>query len=93
MERTPRAEDYIQQLANYIKKNLTKGYTPDSLRISIEAQGYSRSAFERALKLANEQLAAQAPIMKEKPIIKIETEPPMQIDKKSFWTRIKNLFS
>lgn len=62
-------ESYIQQLANYVKKNLAKGYTLDSLRIALERQDYSKTAIERAIKLANEQLATKAPIMKEKPKI------------------------
>lgn len=66
---TDRSKDYIQQLANYIMKNLAKGYTTDSLRFSLLAQGYSRLSIENAIKLANEQLAAKAPPMKEKPQI------------------------
>ena len=65
-------KNYIQQLAEYIKKNLQKGYTIDSLKIALEAQDYSRSCIERAIRLANEQLAKQAPKMKEKPVIKYE---------------------
>lgn len=65
-------ENYIQQLANYLKKNLTKGYTIDSLKIALEMQEYSKESIERAIKLANEQLASKAPPMKEKPVIKYE---------------------
>jgi hypothetical protein len=65
-------ESYIQQLANYIKKNLAKGYTLDSLKIALENQEYSRSAIDKAISLVNEQLALQAPVMKEKPNIKYE---------------------
>lgn len=64
-----KSKDYLQQLANYIKKNLAKGYTLDSLRFSLQSQGYSRLSIENAIKMANEQLAAQAPEMKEKPQI------------------------
>jgi len=88
-----RETDYIQQLANYIKKNLSKGYTLDSLKTALEHQGYSRTSIDRAIKLSNEQLAKQAPEIKEKPIIKYEvvskTEEPF---KKSIWQRIKKLF-
>jgi len=80
-------ENYIQQLAEYIKKNLAKGYTLDSLKIALEAQEYSKESIERAIKLANEQLASSAPVMKEKPIIKFETEPP--VEEKTFWQKIK----
>ncbi len=87
-----RATDYIQQLADYIKKNLSKGYTLDALTISLQNQGYSRAAIERAISIANAELASQAPKMIEKPVINIETEPPAEV-KPSFWQRIKNLFS
>lgn len=86
-----RKTDYIQQLADYIKKNLSKGYTPDALKWALINQGHSRTEVDRAVSLANEQLAAQAPKMIEKPVIKIETEPP--IEEKGFWTRVKSWFS
>ena len=66
---TDRSKDYIQQLANYIKKNLSKGYTSDSLKFSLMSQGYSRLSVENAIKLAIEQMAADVPPMKEKPQI------------------------
>lgn len=88
----PRESDYIQQLANHIRKNISKGYTIESLKWSLTNQGYGRSEIERAAKIANEQLALQAPKMVEKPLIKVETEPPAEI-KKGFWQKIKDFFS
>jgi hypothetical protein len=61
-----------QQLANYIKKNMTKGYTADSLKFSLMTQGYSRTSVEKAIELANKQLAESAPKMVEKPTVKYE---------------------
>jgi SOS response regulatory protein OraA/RecX len=61
-----------QQLADHIKKNLTKGYTMDSLRFSLLQQGYSRTSIEKAIEIANRQLAESAPKMVEKPSIKYE---------------------
>ncbi len=89
-------ENYIQQLANYIKKNLAKGYTLDSLRIALENQDYSRISIERAIKLANEQLASSAPIMKEKPRITYKIIPELEESaktKKSFWKKLLDLIS
>ena len=83
-----RETDYIQQLANYIKRNLAKGYTIDSLRTALEQQDYSRSAIDRAIKLANEQLAKTAPIMQEKPRIKYEIVDKPEPKKKSFLRRL-----
>jgi len=82
-------EGYIQQLADYIKRNLAKGYTLDSLRIALENQEYSKLSIDQAIDLAHKQLAAEAPKMQEKPIIKYETEPPIE-EKKSFWQKIKS---
>ena len=90
MART-RDTDYIQQLASYIKRNLSKGYTQEALKWALVDQGHSRTEIERAVKLANEQLAMSAPKMIEKPVIKYETEPP--VEEKGFWARVKSWFS
>ena len=58
-----------QQIADYIKKNISKGYTMDSLKYALMNQGYSRTSVEKAIEIANKQLATQAPEMKEKPVI------------------------
>lgn len=82
-------KDYVQQLADHIKKNLIKGYTLDALRFSLIEQGYSRISVEKAVELANKQLAAQAPPMKEKPQISYKIIPEIeQPKKKSFWRRV-----
>jgi len=84
-------KNLIDQLADHIKKNIAKGYTIDALRFSLMNQGYSRISIEKAIELANQQLAASAPEMKEKPqiIYKIEPEIP---EKKSFFERLKDWF-
>jgi len=91
-----RDTDYIQQLVNYIKRNLAKGYTIDSLKWALLSQDYSRSAVERAIKLANEQLAKQAPILKEKPKIKYEIitdkESVRQVKKRGFLYKLRQFF-
>lgn len=66
------SEGYIKQLAEYIKKNLAKGYTLDSLRIALEAQDYSRISIENAINLVNEEMAKKAPKLKERPVIRRE---------------------
>ena len=76
---------------NYFKKNLTKNYTPDTLKIALLNQGYSKSIIERALEIANKELAENAPVLKEKPVIKYEIidekNRPIKI-KKNFWRRV-----
>jgi len=87
-----RETDYIQQLVNYLKKNLAKGYTMEALRWALVNQGHSRNSVQKAIDLANEQLALQAPKLVEKPVIKVEVEPPVEV-KKGIWGKIKSWFS
>ena len=75
-------ESQNQQLADYIKKNISKGYTSDSLKYSLIKQGYSRTSVEKAIETANKQLATQAPKMIEKPVVRFETIDEAEIRKK-----------
>lgn len=92
-------EDYIQQLADYIKINLKKGYTMAALTVSLLNQGYSRISIEKAIEIANQQLADSAPEMKEKPQIFYriisDKNQPITIStthKNSFWKWLKEIF-
>ena len=91
--RSSRNTDYIQQLANYILRNISKGYTQESLKWALINQGHTRSSVEQAMKMANQKLALQAPKMVEKPVIKFETEPEMEEENKGFWSKVKSWFS
>jgi len=94
-----RPTGYIYQLAEYIQKNLDKGYTLDSLRFSLMSQGYSKISVEKAIEIANKNIAKTIPPIIEKPqiIYKVidEKNQPIQISeikpKKSFWKRIFSL--
>ena len=96
MDRHERQSSHIQQLAEHIKKNIKKGYTLDAMRYSLIGQGYSRLSVDQAINLANAQLSAQAPPMKEKPQIthKIidNSSEKMLTTKKSFWQKLKEFF-
>jgi hypothetical protein len=83
-------EGYVKQLAEYIKKNLAKGYTLDSLRIALENQDYSKISIENAIKLVNKDLAKKAPKINEKPVIRYEVirEEVPEKKKKSFFKKI-----
>tara|TARA_Y100000310_G_scaffold314023_1_gene363021 strand:+ start:1912 stop:2199 length:288 start_codon:yes stop_codon:yes gene_type:complete len=59
----------IEQLTDYIKNNLVKGYNQDTLRFSLISQGYSKISVEKALENANKEIAETVPEMKEKPQI------------------------
>jgi len=86
--------NYRQNLADYFKKNLAKGYTFESLKWALIRQGYSRAIIEKAIKQVHKELAEKAPMLKEKPRIKYEiideNDKPITL-KKSFWKRILGL--
>ena len=86
-----RPKDYLQQLADYIKKNLTKGYPVESLRVSLMAQGYSRLSVENAMELANKQLALQLPPIKEKPQITYKIIPEPEISENKLFMFFKKI--
>jgi len=85
-----RKGDYKRDLVDYIKRNLKKGYTEDSLKWALVNQGNSKIEVERAIEIAEQELASEAPVLKTKPIIKYELVEPEAKDKnkKSFWKKI-----
>ena len=92
-------KSYIEQLADYLYKNLKKGYTIDSLRQSLVNQGYTRFSIEQAIILVHKKLSLEAPPMKEKPQIRytiIENDQPrnLQVDvrEKGIFSSIKRFF-
>ena len=89
-----RSEEYKSRLVEYFKKNLKKGYTEESLKWALINQGYSRSMIDSALERTHKELAEEAPILKEKPVIKYElldeNNRPISI-RKPWWKRIFGL--
>lgn len=83
-----RDKNYVQELADYVKKNLKKGYTKESLRWALVNQGHSRMEVEKALRLVDAELASEAPLLKTKPVISYEIIEPKVEEKKSFWRRL-----
>jgi len=81
---------HVQQIADYIKKNLAKGYTLESLKFSLMNQGYSRTSIEQAEELLHKELAEKAPIMKEKPQIIYKAIPEEDIKKPGIFKRFFN---
>ncbi len=79
------------KIVEYLRKNLKKGYTIESLKWALIGQGYSRVSVDRAIEELNKDLAKKAPVLKEKPVIKYEivdeNDNPIII-KKSWWKRI-----
>ena len=80
----------LKKLVDYMKKNLAKGYTLESLKWALIRQGYTPFLVSRAMAIATKELAESAPKLKEKPVIKYqiidEHDRPIII-KKSFWKR------
>lgn len=83
---------YLDELSDYVKKNLKKGYTKDSLKVALVTQGYSKFEVERATRKAEQDLAAEAPKLNTKPVIKYEVIEPKDVEtygkKKSFWKKL-----
>lgn len=81
------------KLVDYIKKNLKKGYPLDTLKVALVNQGYSRPIIDESIKFAMEELAKEAPALKEKPQIEheilVEESIPSIVEKKpSFFKRL-----
>jgi hypothetical protein len=89
-----RAEDYKSKFTEYFKKNLRKGYTEESLKWALVNQGYSRTLIDAALERTHKELAEEAPILKEKPVINYEVldenNKPVEV-KRPWWKRIFGL--
>ena len=87
--------EYKDQLVDYFKKNLAKGYTIDSLKFALFDQGYSRVIVEQALDQANKDLAEKAPQVNEKPQIRYsvydENNKPIHVEPLNFWGKVKYL--
>jgi len=85
-----RKNDYVGELIDYIKKNLKKGYTKESLKWALINQGHSKVEVEKALKKVDDELASEAPILNTKPVIEYEVIEPKEaiVEKKSLWKRI-----
>lgn len=85
-----KGENYIAQMADYVKKNLKKGYTRESLRWALVSQGHSKLEVEKAMQKADQDLAAEAPVLRTKPEINVEIIEPKNavLEKKPWWKRI-----
>lgn len=81
--------DYVGELSEYIRKNLKKGYTKDSLKYALVNQGHSRMEVDKAIKRAEEELTREAPVLKTKPDITYEVVEPAESteDNKKPWYR------
>lgn len=85
---------YRKNIVEYLKKNLKKGYTLESLKWALLNQGYTKTAVGSAVEQTNKELAKSAPELKEKPVIKYEIidedDNPIVI-KRPFWKKVLGL--
>ena len=85
-------KSYMEELIEYIKKNLKKGYTKESLKWALISQGHSKLEVEKAIKHVDANLAITAPILKTRPEIKYELITPekenSKKERKSFWKKL-----
>ena len=85
---------HVKNLTEYFKKNIKKGYTADSLKWALINQGYQKSSIEKAIEVAHQELAKEAPVFKEKPVITHEiideAGKPIEISK-PWWKKIFGL--
>ncbi|MEI6731109.1 MAG: hypothetical protein WCK90_00360 [archaeon] len=84
-------ENYLNQLADYIKKNLKRGYTLDSLRWALVGQGHSKMEVDKAMKIVEQDLASDAPVLETRPEIRYEIIEPKPEPKKPWYKRILGL--
>lgn len=69
------SKDLTSDLTEYIKRNIKKGYTKESLVIALRDQGYSRIQIKKAIERADTELSKTAPKLSESPKIKREAYP------------------
>lgn len=87
-----------EELVSYIKKNLRKGYTLDSLKWALIRQGYSKIEVEKAMKRAEIDLAHEAPQLESKPLIQYEILEPKELatkrilEHKPLWKKLLQLW-
>jgi hypothetical protein len=84
---------YRRKLVEYIKRNLKKGYPIETLKIALINQNYSRPTIEEATIEATNEMALEAPTLREKPKIEhqIIFENP-SVEKKSFLKKLISFF-
>jgi len=85
-----REAEYKRKIVEYLKGNLKKGYTLESLKWALVDQGYSRTLIDLAIKEANLELSREVPVLREKPVITHEVVADEEFGevKKPWWKRL-----
>lgn len=93
MNRIKKDGNYIQNLTEYAKRNLKKGYAPDSLRWALINQGHSRIEVDKALSAAQAEVSKEAMVNARRPQEPSQTQPSsmpavsVEPESTSFWKR------
>jgi hypothetical protein len=92
--------DRITPILTYLRKNLTKGYKPESLKWALINEGYSRIEVEKGMKQVQEELAKEMQIAESKALKETEAqasiisdEMPQQVESPGFFSKVKGWFS
>ena len=86
-----REAEYKKKLVDYLKKNLKKEYSQESLRWALVKQGYSKTLVDEAIREAIKDLSKEAAFPKEKPVITHEligeNDQPISLER-PWWKKL-----
>lgn len=88
MNRIKKDVNYVQNLVDYTKRNLKKGYAPDSLRWALINQGHSRIEVDKSLSIAQAEISKES--LSQRSRTESVAEPHIEVDvepKPSLWKR------
>jgi len=92
--------DRITPILTYLRKNLSKGYKPETLKWALINEGYSRIEVEKGMKQIQEELDRERKIAESKALKEAETqaliiseEMPQEVEKTGFFSKVKGWFS
>lgn len=89
-----REAEYKRKVIDYLKKNMGKGYAPESLKWALVKQGYSRTMVDAAIREAGKEFSKETQVLKEKPVITHEiigeNDQPIATNK-PWWKRLLGL--
>ena len=86
----PKDESHNKKLVDYLKSNVKKGYSLDSLKWALINQKHSRMEVEKAYNLAKREIEQEQSILRARAALenvpKVEM-PSVEPEPKSFWRR------
>ncbi len=83
-----RRRGVVDELTDYLKKNIQKGYSRESLHWALVNQGYSRLEVAKALESLDRELPKETQNLGTKPHIEHRIiSNGVESQRKSFWSR------